>query len=245
MKTPFLLLAGILAPLTHAAVVTTSGIYDGPATTANDVDATAPGSTDLATFKLAIAAAYANNTGGVITFDNLSGSFLDTSMSTLFGVSEVNQMTITRTTGQGSYFFELNTAVGSPISGGMYLRNQGTTGGASVAHTFNFSVPLSQIAFTAISRNAARTVTATVTYAEGGTAVLTDSLTGTALADDTFFGFIAPEGKTITSMVIDAGTGNFFAIDDLAFIAIPEPSAGALAISGLAGLLLRRRRTIR
>jgi hypothetical protein len=79
-----------------------------------------------------------------------------------------------------------------------------------------------------------------VTFSDLSTAVLTDTVTANT-QDDTFFGFTAPAGVTITKLTIGAGTDNYFAIDDLAFV-IPEPSAVLMGAAGMMGLMIRRRR---
>jgi len=235
-----------------ALSVTVSQDYDS-LSNANFVDTVAglgsvgnsAASTSLASYSSIFSSAYAANRGGVITFDNITMSStdqFDPTLSATYGAGSV--LTITTSTNYGDYQIQTAAVVGIPISGGTYLRVKGgSVSGGTGFQTFNFSSALSHVAFTALTRtDATRSITATVTFDDDTTSSLSDTVTGNASPnDDTFFGFTAPEGRTIKSLVISGGSGNYFAIDDLAFVvAIPEPST--VLAGGMAGLVLLARR---
>jgi hypothetical protein len=236
----------VLAGDARAAITTTvSGVYDEQVVNQNAVDVAASGTVGgtlvtvtVGTHGTRVAAAYAAGTGGVIHFDDTTEVSDDSSIVASMPGGGV--LTITGSTG---YKIDRGTNIGStPISGNTYLRNSSTT------QTYNFSLPLSDLAVTVLARNASRTITATVTYDDNSTgslsnvAVATNTGSGATSSPDTFFGFEAPAGRTIKSLVLAGGTNGFFAVDDLSFVSVPEP--GTLAVVGLAGAGLwgRRRR---
>lgn len=228
-----------------------TGIYDETGN-ANAVDAVAglgnvtttpAAATALNNYKALFLSAYNSNKGGVINFDSAAGdSSTYDQMTVTYGAGNLNSLTINQN-GGGAYYFENNAVFGGAgggISGSRYLRS-----GSQAVHGFSFATPLSDVGFTVIDRTAGngdRAVTATATYLFGGSQVITATIT--AGGDDTFFGFTAPAGNPITSLVLSAGTENYFAIDDLAFVVsdIPEPSAVSLGALAAAGFLVRRRR---
>jgi hypothetical protein len=247
----FVAAAGVQSA-TAAFSVTVSPEYDS-LSNANSVDSVAglgsvdltPASSHLASYYSIFSSAYAANMGGVINFDNIamsSADRIDTTLSVSYGVDSV--LTITTSPNYGEYQFQTAAVVGTPISGATYLRAKiGSVSGGSGFHTFNFSNALSHLAFTALNRtDMSRSITATVTYDDDTTGTLSDTVAGSpSPSDDTFFGFTAPDGRTIKRLVISGGSGNFFAIDDFAFVvAIPEPSI--ILTGGLAGLVLLARR---
>jgi len=231
-----------------AAVTTTvSGVYDEQTVALNAVDVQASGATagtlvqvTLANFKTAVSSAFATGDGGVIHFDDAAANAGDTIIEALYGVG--NTMTLTLT---GAGYQIGNAAINAaPISGGNYLRNTSSSGDQS----FTFSSPLSHVGATVLARNAARTLTATVTYDDNSTGVLsgvsiaTNSASGATSTPDTFFGFTAPAGRTIQSFKLSAGTNNFFVVDDIGFVVVPEPATLGLAGIAAVGILGRRRR---
>lgn len=248
MKTLFIGISTLaFLTLNASAIITLTavGVYDpaGP----NNVDTSAGGSS-VGTYATLFANAFTSNSGGVLDFENRNPStnpLTDTTLSVIYGQTGINSMTISRP-GTGKYQFDnAPTTVGTPISGNMYMRSE-----TENFFVFNFSSGLTAVGFTVLSRNSTRTIQATVTYLEGGTEVISGELINTS-ADDTFFGFTAPGGKTIGSLRIEAtATGaaddnRFFAIDDLGFVVanpVPEPSVVGLGGIGLLALLRRRRR---
>jgi hypothetical protein len=242
----------------HAASASIPAVatYDA-ATNANAVDANAngnaialTGSADYAGFTAAVAAAFANGTGGVANFDTVAANTTITAADTLDVTFAGKTLPIARsrdmrvasygsaTAISGSNQFDLPdlqentqsfTLTFGPIAGG----NPAGEG-------------ITAIGFTANSRNGfTPTVDMQVTYDDATTsATLSDALTGTAAADDTFFGFVAPAGRTISSLTVTRTARVPF--DDLGFITngtpVPEPAAAGLIVIAGGALVGRRRR---
>lgn len=256
---------GLLATNSHAAV-TLSGVYDEstfdqdtttPGIQNNAVDASGTfssgtgGITDantltVGTFTPLVATAFANNTGGVVTFDNATDS-LD---SPNFTTSSFSGITVTfNLTGT-------STSISGPTGSGNRLVTSGDMGitrGAGNSD-FEFSsftvtgagpgVGLTHFGGTLIHRQANQTWNVSAAFSGGGTLTFSPVVfaTGdTANSKDTFFGIVAPTGETITSVFLD-GNGFTF-MDDIAFITnVPEPSSFAMLFGGIGFLVLRRRR---
>ncbi len=241
-----------------AVALNTVGVYDPAGANAVDtvaglgaVTAGSPAQTSLAAYSAAFAAAFAANTGGVVNFEAFTAEVGDSTpttnpgMTISYGITVSTSLGITRPV--GNYQFDSSpTTLGTAISGTNYLRAE-----ADPSHVFNFSTGLSMVGITALSRNSSRTISATVTYFEGGSDVISGEVVAAGAGiDDTFFGFTAPAGKTISSLTLTpTASGStetplnfFFAVDDLGFVvAIPEPSVALLGVAGL-GLMMGRRR---
>ena len=107
---------------------------------------------------------------------------------------------------------------------------------------------VTQAGFTFLSRTSRNygVVSATATFTNGD--AVTSSFTNTTFtagAQDTFFGFLAPDGSSISGISLSTTGGVGFSIDDLGLITadvvVPEPgSLGLLAVAG--ALILARRR---
>lgn len=89
---------------------------------------------------------------------------------------------------------------------------------------------------TRISTNVTQII---ATYSGSGTTTYTFDTAG-----QTFVGFAAPTGQSITQIeLIRGGDGAFTSYDDIAFVtSVPEPSSTALLGLSALGIILRRRR---
>jgi len=260
-----LLLGGLcvaaLGTTSRGATVATAavGVYDDT-TQGNAVDATVTPSVQsgsvnfvtLAQFKTDIINAYAADLGGVLNFEGIPDATFANSFTTSFGVTQGRTMVISTISGVDEFQIDMaarGAINATPISGGTtgttgtYLRDQGDG-----IFNFNFSLPVTELGFTVLARNVSRNVTATLTYDNGSTAVVSpysvaavSNGQSASSTPDTFWGLAAPTGRTITSLQISAGTGNYFVIDDFAFI-VPEPSRALLMWAGFGLLMARRRR---
>lgn len=253
-----LLLCGTFtATSLFGAAFSTVSVYDENTDKTNAVNTDATGT--LATFTSAVATASANGLGGVIDFDTPSVTPSGTIHSAEFGTSGGNFLQFTTLGIQGV------TSGGSfnPISKTNGIARNGDAN--NFAFTFgNFSdaatggnvldLDLTQVGFTVLSRTNASyplDVRATVTYSDLSTSVVTSNIGNQKGLDDTFMSFTASSGLTISSINLESfqtGTttsvNTRIAIDDLGFIAIPEPSSAILFLLGALtfGLIVRRRR---
>jgi hypothetical protein len=246
-------IAAAMSPVASAAIITnTSGVYDEQITQANAVDATAttptsgsPTLVPLSTFTTDVATAFAAGTGGVINFDDVTTAVSsDTTISAKYGPGFNSTLNVSG----ASYQVDMSQAVAigaTPISGAIYLRNGSSTGNQSYA----FDQLIKEVGVTVLARSVSRSITATVTYDDATSAaigpftVAANTGSGATSAPDTFFGFAAPSGKSITKLTLAAGANNFFVVDDLGFITVPEPaSMGMLGVAAMAMLVRRGRR---
>ncbi|MCA9247495.1 MAG: PEP-CTERM sorting domain-containing protein [Planctomycetales bacterium] len=248
-----LLIVGIATPV-YATAVTTVGTYD-PASS-NDVSTNASGNplgstltTDVAGFTTLVSNRFANDFGGVINFGS-GATFTATSLEASYGTGATKTLNIStdalsvQTMGTLDVISDTRAAIrsgGNDIS----MTFDSITGGAEFE-------AVTQIGVTVLSRDSIASSTTTVTafFSGGGSAFITDTITGPSSNDDTFFSFVAPGGESITGLDFQfvGGPGDDrLAIDDLAFITaqvfpVPEPSTALLLGLGLVGFAARRRR---
>jgi len=240
------------------AAITLSGVYD-PGSDANDVDAsaafasgtggiTAANTLDLATFKPLVANAFTAGTGGVLSFDSPSDTI---DSSTAFTSGSFSGFTTTFTFSSGNTTIYTGTLPGPgnrvPTSGSSAIQR-----GSSDDFNFNnftvngagAGIGLTHFGATLIHRRDNMNWSVTANFSGGGSLTFNSvSFTSadTANTKDTFFGIVAPEGQTISSVLFTGS--NYTWIDDVAFITnIPEPTSASLAAIAALGLLRRKRR---
>ena len=284
---------GLMVPGVNSyAAFTTTGVYDEQTTQPNAVDHTAAANAgdeayviglglqdasadaEYQAFKAAVAAAYNQDLGGVVTFDAGAGPdssqyFTDLGGSSrldfaaTYGVSNSKTATfisgIRTDTGSREFGFSTSDAR-TPISGAagessyiIATGSGGSGGDLNIAdiYTSDPNVLVSQVGFTVLSRDYLTDLNfvVTATFSGGGTAQaiseqFSASNTMVVGEDDTFVGFIAPSGESITAININFSPNQVLGVDDLAFVttAVPEPSSLALTSLGVISPLVRRRR---
>ncbi|MEX0642695.1 MAG: hypothetical protein WD468_08340 [Pirellulales bacterium] len=237
----------------NAAFVTT-GTYDEQTNQANAVD-TLAGSNNisLVDFKTLVAGAFAADHGGVLTFDStdresgttgfgasdvVSSGTGSTRINAKYGSALSNTLVIIRQTvtgGTSNVNFTTSNSAGTDIthsiSGDRWL---GSASGEGSDFRLTFNQPLMAFGITALYRptggsNSPYTVDMVFGLDDSSTVVFAqETITGVASGagtDDTFFGYQAPTGKTISYVQFtNAGLARW---DDLGFVVavIPEPGA--------------------
>lgn len=246
-----LVAAIVLAASDHgrAVVVATDGIYD-PATGGNVDSSATIAPNDVATFTTAVLAANGLGFGGVIHFDlpaNQAGSTLE---ATFAGATKT--LNISNSPG-----FNIQTTTSATVLSGRALLLTATdTGDDNGTLTFGSITnglaleAVTQVGFTVLSRNSTgypQDITITAFFSDGSNSAVTSNIISSLGGDDTFFGFTAPTGFAITSILFnptgDALDGRLV-IDDFGFITsvVPEPSTAVLGCGALLGMLVRRNR---
>ena len=242
--------AGVAAA-SHAATVTAVGVYDENVIQANTVDDEA-GNISLADFSADVANAFLINAGGVVSFDDLADGQVAISGSENlvigYGVSGTNTLTASLygPTGASAAADQTEPAGQVSISGGNFIGISGNGGGIG----FAFDMPLSAFGITVLDRVAAGRTASLSVLLDGdtdATVVTADPIAiGDAEFGDTFFGYEAPEGRTIQAARIT--TNGYLRYDDLGFIVagddtvVPEPSSILAAMAGVGLFAARRRR---
>lgn len=240
--TPALIVALLPATAFAGSInATTTGVFDEQTHQLNAIDQQAIGNTiTLIDFSNAIAAAYASDSGGVITFDDITEDQWIINADTLnvsYGISASNNLTVSHgDIGDWRVRNRSDNGNGIPVSNSTGLNNESPLANSGLLLTkdtddkfvFNFSAGLSHVGVVALSRDGtARSVTATAKFDDSSTASSSANLGTTQGTADSFFGFEAPTGRTITSLEIDGSS--YFHIDDLAFAVstytpVPDPA---------------------
>jgi len=175
-----------------------------------------------ATFSSAVTTAFANNTGGVLDYEseNKSASTIDAVVFGIGGQYKLSFNQVFNTTG---------TAGRTPTSG-----NEMTSFGSATPTITLGSIRdasgsvisdrgVTQVGFAVLSRNDyAATFQATANFSGGGNSVASRLIGQSAGGQDTFFGFQAPDGESITridiAMTKQGGGAAFLGLDDFGFV---------------------------
>jgi len=203
------------------------------------------------TFSAAVTTAFTNNTGGVLDYeaanrnnDQPGAQGVDFGTGGLFRLGFAQLFNTTGTAGRTATSGNLITTFGSATPtitiGSIYDSSGNFISGAGVT----------QVGFAMLSRNDyAATVQVTANFSGGGSSVASRLIGSSADGgENTFFGFIAPDGQTINSLSLvmtrsDTGGSAFMGLDDFGFVTnIPEPSVALIGGFGILALLRRRRR---
>jgi hypothetical protein len=256
----------LVSTASAALVFTTSKNYDENTYAANIVDRdafnTAGNATlvaagqiiNLATFSTDVSAAFLNDLGGIINFDQGTDATPYQSFTASYGTSQSKTLTATMTSstgvspyGSGFQLVPNITTAAMTTSGVSGLLNHMGSGSGSNNFGIAFDVPLSEIGVTWLQRTASRTASVKVILDDGSSIDFAqESQTAWVPANgdpdqDTFFGAKAPAGRAITA--IRFGFSAASRIDDLAFVvAVPEPSSYIMVLAGLAclGIVFRK-----
>ena len=246
------------ATLAVRADVLLTGVYDSPTTNANQIDSAATSDLNanqlsLTTFTALVESAFLTKTGGVVTFDNETpGAQGNINFESSPGVKQFSNLKfgdgtvlaqIRRTVSGTNVVNDLGAADRTPISG-----SQSFGGSNNYGFEFKPSEGLQTVGLTIISRSGQTggTITITATFADTDglnpvNIAVSDALASANGTDDTFFGFVAPNGKSLAGLQIV--TPYFTRVDDLAFTTVvPEPASLALLGVGALALVTRRRK---
>ena len=252
----------------QAVPFTTSGTYDEQANQTNTVDSIAAAATagdqplvieagEYGAYKTTVASSHSAGLGGVVHFDE--NNYV-VAPNVTFQASYASGTKLLDITPVATYItLSGNLTSQTPISGGtgtvltqpegmrggvIYMGNEPSltlnlgaiTGGLPGEYVDSFGI-------TMLSRTSREHLgtTAVATFSDSSTATATSDVGAGDMVDDTFFGFVAPAGKSITSVTI-SWSSNLVAFDDISFTTIPEPGTLALLAAGLGLVAVRRKR---
>lgn len=155
------------------------------------------------------------------------------------------------TSGAGVPVTDSVDADDNAIDGDGTMGSSWFTSGSSLNITFDVASPSAGFVFTDADKRAEQiTIRA---YDEAGTELISqtfdadfldDVFTGTT-QEDRFFGVVGMAGETIKRLNVSIDQGTGIEIDHVQFVkpeVVPEPTAAALAVIGLCGMLRFRRR---
>lgn len=258
----------IITPMVPVSAVTTVGVYDHPTIIPNQVDQSAvfqfgngAGAANVMTvpvFSTQVSNAFNADQGGVFNFDNVSVNANLTGVSLSYGFNQSKSLIL----GQGSpgNLLSAVTTLSEAISGDQVgVKN---ISAFNTDFTFVFSsfannqgapdLGVTQFGFTFLSQGVSSAVNygllqATASFSGGGSVTAGATVNNTRSLADTFFGFIAPAGQTITQVTLPVGVMGDAFIDDVAFVTLPVPEPSSPVLLGLATLaaLTGRQRTSR
>lgn len=273
---PLLAVAFFSGPAAFAASpFVTGGVYDTTANT-NNIDVNAPfasgtgggsvaNTTTASTgdgasyttpgpFNTTVSGAYSLNLGGVETWDEVATGSYSSSIFTSYGTSHTKSLQLSLS---GSLSVVTGLAEGqTSLSGGQYVDlgaasftlTMGTiSGGLPGEAVTQFGLGFLSETFGSSPLNFGN-VSLTAHFSGGGSATETSAINANNTVGDTFYGFVAPAGQSITSISMTTdGTNGLPDIDDIGFVttaAVPEPATcWMLAIGGAAiSAFCRRRR---
>ena len=246
------LVAAAAGPVSAATIaLATTGVYDTAVQT-NQVDKNAngnaigaTGANDVAGFTTAVATAFAANSGGVVDFGTAAMSDIS-AINAAYGVGQAKTLNLglsvattnsdksLRIISSGPSFTAISSTTSLFATAGSDQAVSGFT--ISIGSITNGAIGeyVSGAGLTVLSRNAngfATDVTVTANFSGGGNSVLTTSIgTGNpSTTTDSFYGFSAPTGQSITSLVVSHAASSApgdtrVSIDDLGFITVPDPA---------------------
>ncbi|MEM7809214.1 MAG: PEP-CTERM sorting domain-containing protein [Planctomycetota bacterium] len=224
------------------AVLSDTGTYD---TTSIDV-----GLVEATAFDVAVAAAFPLDLGGTVDFGDFTvtddGFTVDLGAGDSRTLSFSTDQTMQSATSSGSF------GPITPIAGSRaFLQAANSTGWALTFDSVTDAIGIGSFGMTLLPReNTTYPLDAvvTVTFSDLTTATTTERLGDVKFQSDTFVGFDAPVGETITGFRIEtfdvagAPVSTRFGIDQLGFVAVvPEPASAGAILTGV-GLLAGRRR---
>ena len=202
----------------------------------------------LSTMSSLMTTAFANNTGGVMNFDNINGwpaNGAALSYTISYGTSGSQSLIFGRNDGGGGNTMGSTSGSGTTdVSSGQYLAFQSS--GSPI--TLTFSQGLVDWGVTQLNRNSSRDVTLSFTLADSSVinyALQNQDPSGNNTGALNFYGFQTSAANPLMSVTITAN--GFTRYDDMAFIvaAVPEPGTLSLAIAGglsLSFMIARRRK---
>ncbi|MDX2109658.1 MAG: hypothetical protein SFY80_05385 [Verrucomicrobiota bacterium] len=256
----------IAAASSHAAIITTTGVYDENIVVTNTVDSSLTAYT-VAQFSSDVATAFSNNRGGVIGFNGFSTNTVIPSIEAPYGLNATKSLNITFNGGI-SHHIVLGLGSSAPISGQTSPSSSSTAfgQGPNSDGDANYDIDMQFASIT--GGEPLEVITGLgLTYlgrTNGGGLDNLDNVTITAffsnstsssvttnannVGGERFIGFQSPANTSIDRLLIDlpADIGRRVFIDDLAFIttAVPEPSTYAAVFGFLAmvvALIVRRK----
>lgn len=245
-----------------AHATSTVGVYDHPTNIPNQVDQSAvvdsyfnAGPANVITvslFTTQMSNAFNADQGGVFNFDNVAANANLTGVSLSYGTSQTKSLTLGH--GSGNLFSAITTLSEAVSGDQMGVKN---ISALDPDFTFVFSsfannagaadLGVTRFGFTFLSQGISNAVLygslqATATFSGGGWVTAKATVNNTRSLADTFFGFAAPAGQTITQVTLPVGvTGDAF-IEDVGFITMPIPESSPLLLLGMGALVAAHRR---